>query len=66
MLITVNGEKSEHQNGLSISSLLESLDINKEHIAVELNKDIVPRTQFSEKQLKENDCLEIVTFVGGG
>lgn len=66
MLITVNGEKGEHQNGLSISSMLESLGIKEAHVAVELNKDIVPRTQFSEKQLKENDCLEIVTFVGGG
>ncbi len=66
MLITVNGENSEHQNGLSISGLLESLDINMAHIAVELNKGIIPRAQFSERTLKENDCLEIVTFVGGG
>ncbi len=64
--ITVNGEKKECPIGTSLSELLESLDIDKRYVAVELNLKVVPRTQLSEKKLQENDSLEIVTFVGGG
>ena len=66
MQINVNGEKKECPAGISVSELLESLDIDKRYVAVELNLKVVPRTQLSEKKLQENDSLEIVTFVGGG
>jgi sulfur carrier protein len=66
MQINVNGENKECPTGSSISKLLECLDIDIRYIAVELNHKIVPRTQFSEKLLQEDDNLEIVTFVGGG
>jgi len=66
MEINVNGENKKCQTGSSVSKLLESLDIDNRYIAVELNHKIVPRTQFNEKILQENDSLEIVTFVGGG
>jgi thiamine biosynthesis protein ThiS len=66
MQINVNGENKECPTETSVSKLLESLDIDNRYIAVELNHKIVPRTQFSEKMLQENDSLEIVTFVGGG
>lgn len=66
MQINVNGEKKKCSAGSSVSELLESLDIDKRYVAVELNLKIVPRTQFCEKLLHENDSLEIVTFVGGG
>ncbi len=66
MQITVNGEKKECPTGTSVSKLLESLDIDNRYVAVELNLKIIPRTQFSEKMLQENDSIEIVTFVGGG
>ncbi len=49
-----------------MSELLKSIDIDERYVAVELNRKIVPRMQFSEKLLMENDILEIVTFVGGG
>ena len=66
MQIAVNGENREYPTGTSLSELLKSLDIDERHVAVELNLKIVPRSQFSEKLLAENDTLEIVTFVGGG
>ena len=66
MEINVNGENKKCPKGNSVSKILESLDIDNRYIAVELNHKIVPRTQFSEKILQENDSLEIVTFVGGG
>jgi len=66
MKINVNGENKECPTGTSVSRLLESLDIDKRYVAVEVNLKVVPRTQFSEMKLQENDSLEIVTFVGGG
>ncbi len=64
--VTVNGEKKEFPPGTSVSELLKSFDFDERYVAVELNRKIVPRKQFSEKLLMENDILEIVTFVGGG
>ncbi|MFQ5963214.1 MAG: sulfur carrier protein ThiS [Candidatus Scalinduaceae bacterium] len=66
MQVTVNGKKRGFPGGISVSELLDSLSIDKRYVAVELNLNIVPRKQFSEKKLWENDNLEIVTFVGGG
>ncbi len=66
MQLTVNGETRECPIEVSISRLLKNLDINEAHVAVELNNEIVPRAKLGEKILKENDNLEIVTFVGGG
>ena len=66
MQITVNGENKEFPPGTSVSELLKSFDTDERYVAVELNRKIVPRAQFSEKLLMDNDTLEIVTFVGGG
>ncbi len=66
MQIAVNGENKEFPTETSLSELLKILDIDERHVAVELNLEIVPRSQISEKLLTENDSLEIVTFVGGG
>ncbi|MGR3318170.1 MAG: sulfur carrier protein ThiS [Candidatus Anammoxibacter sp.] len=66
MQITVNGEDKECEKGISILCLLENLEIEKDRVAVELNSNIVPRSQLNKTILKENDRIEIVTFVGGG
>lgn len=66
MQIIVNDEKKDFPLETSVSELLKSLDIDERYVAVELNRKIVPRVQFSEKLLADNDTLEIVTFVGGG
>ncbi len=66
MQITVNDETMECPDGASISDLLVKLDIDIRYVAVEKNREIVPRTLFEETILHESDTLEIVTFVGGG
>ena len=66
MKITVNGEEKEVANGLSITGLLESLQIRPGRVVVERNRDIVPRDSFTVAMLAEGDALEIVHFVGGG
>ena len=66
MKIRVNGEEKEIENGLTVSRLLEELQIRPGRVVVELNRDIVSREAHGSTLLKEGDALEIVHFVGGG
>jgi thiamine biosynthesis protein ThiS len=50
----------------TLATLIESLSMKPDRVAVELNRDIVPRDRWSETPLKDGDRLEIVHFVGGG
>ncbi len=50
----------------TLAMLIESLSMKADRVAVELNRDIVPRDRWTETQLHEGDQLEIVHFVGGG
>ena len=66
MKIRVNGEEKEIEDGLTVSHLLEELQIRPARAVVELNRDIVSREAHGSTLLKEGDALEIVHFVGGG
>ena len=66
MLIKINGENKFIPQSISILKLLETLNINKDRVVIELNKKIVSKSTFQDTILTENDELEIVTFVGGG
>ena len=66
MRILVNGEWREEDTPLTIAELLERLSLQPQRVAVELNKEIVPRGRFGETSLANEDRLEIVTLVGGG
>lgn len=66
MKITVNGETQTFPEGISILDLLETLKFDTNRIAVEVNLNIIPRRLHNETKLKENDTVEVVTFVGGG
>ena len=65
MNITVNGEAAAI-DPLSVQEYLVSLGIDPRRVAVELNRDILPKAQYQTTLLKEGDTLEIVHFVGGG
>lgn len=62
----LNGEKFEFREGMTVSELVAEIGFSEAMVAVELNLDILPRDSFSSTVLKENDCIEIVRFVGGG
>ena len=52
--------------GLSIAAMLGELGLDPRKVAVERNREIVPRGTFDEAQVSEGDAFEIVHFVGGG
>lgn len=62
----VNGERFEFREGMTVSNLITEMGFSEAMVAVELNLDILPRDSFSSTVLKENDCIEVVRFVGGG
>lgn len=66
MNLTVNGESLEMEGASSISDLLMHLEIKAQRVAVELNLEIVPKTEYDSTNLKDGDRVEVVSFVGGG
>jgi sulfur carrier protein len=66
MQITVNGETREVSPGLTVLGLIELLGLGDGPVAVERNRDVVPRREHGTTALDEGDVIEIVHFVGGG
>ncbi|MEL7027706.1 MAG: sulfur carrier protein ThiS [Pseudomonadota bacterium] len=66
MHITLNGEEHELPTPMSVSALLEKLELEPRKIAVERNLEIVPRSAYETTIIDGGDRLEIVQFVGGG
>lgn len=66
MQIRINGEFKEFAAPLTVSELLDTLDMDTHRIAVELNSQIVPRSSHSEQHVQDGDHLEIVHAIGGG
>lgn len=66
MHLTVNGEPHDVPDGLSVRQLVERLGLTDGPVAVERNREVVPRAEHATTQLFDGDVLEIVHFVGGG
>ena len=66
VVITLNGERYELQEPLSVIDLLARLDIDPRRVAIEHNLTIIRRQTFSEVVVQDGDTVEIVNFVGGG
>jgi thiamine biosynthesis protein ThiS len=66
MRLIVNGEEKDCPDVTTLASLVEHLGLKADRLAIELNHDIVPRSQWGTTALSEADRLEIVHFVGGG
>jgi sulfur carrier protein len=64
--ITLNGESREVQAGTTVAQLLGELEVLPKHVAVEVNRELVPRARHKDHVLREDDRLEVVTLVGGG
>lgn len=68
MKLQINGEERDFGNPApeTLAALVEVLGMKADRVAVELNRNIVPRDRWSETNLKDGDRLEVVHFVGGG
>ena len=66
MNIYLNGARYPLAVALSVQSVLEQLDYVGKRVAVEVNGEIIPRTQLDQTLLREGDRVEIIQAVGGG
>jgi sulfur carrier protein len=66
MTLTVNGDPRRVPDGLTLAQLVAELGLQKNPIAVEVNRTVVPRDRHGDTRLAEGDRIEIVTLVGGG
>jgi thiamine biosynthesis protein ThiS len=66
MKLIINGEERTFEGPLTLQGLIEQLGMKSDRVAVELNREIAQRSQWTNMELKDGDQLEIVHFVGGG
>ncbi|HEY3790164.1 MAG TPA: sulfur carrier protein ThiS [Urbifossiella sp.] len=64
--ITVNAESRIIPDALTVAELIRTLGKDPAKLAVEVNRDVVPRAEHPNRQLHNGDAVEIVTLVGGG
>jgi thiazole synthase len=66
MRLTINGEMRDMAAMATVAELLAVLDLDARKIAIELNREIVPRSAYGATGLSDGDKIEIVHFIGGG
>ncbi len=66
MDISLNGERRQVPDGITVLGLLEFLQIQHQRVAVELNESIVKKDRYAETLIADGDHLEVVSFMGGG
>jgi thiamine biosynthesis protein ThiS len=66
MRLVINGDQKQFTSVQTLADLIAQLGMKADRVAVELNREIVARAQWTETLLNDGDKLEIVHFVGGG
>lgn len=64
--IRLNGEPHTLSTNLTAAGLVEQLGLSGRRIAVEINEEIVPRSQHADTRLVDGDQVEVVHAIGGG
>ena len=64
-MVIINGNAVDAV-GKTISQYILQTDYNISRVAIELNGDILPKSQYDSTILNDNDVVEIVGFIGGG
>ncbi|SHH24190.1 sulfur carrier protein ThiS [Tepidibacter thalassicus] len=62
----VNGEKIDFKEEITVKDLLEKLNLNPDTVVVEVNFNIISKSEYTDKKLSKKDKIEIINFVGGG
>ena len=65
MLVIINGADTDVPESTTVTNLINQLELTG-RIAVEINKQIVPRSEFDSRLINNGDMIEIVHAIGGG
>ena len=63
--ITFNGKKRTINEDINIATIIADYNYKPEHVVVELNEEIIPKEKYEQIVLKQNDTLEVLSFMGG-
>jgi len=66
MRVIVNGEPCDVPSDITVRGLIVHLGMTDGPVAVEVNREVVPRARHGEQRIQVGDAIEIVHFVGGG
>lgn len=66
MKITVNGEEKQFDSGFTIADIIAELQLENRRYAVEVNLEIIPKSEHNQHALCDGDRVEIIHAVGGG
>ncbi len=66
MQIILNGEPTELPDGSMLQDLINQLQLGERRLAVEVNREIIPRSGYADHKLQADDQIEIVHAIGGG
>ena len=66
MYVTVNAKSVEVADGIDVQTLLDTVEVPPNYLAVEINGDVVSREDYRVTIVKQDDQIEVVTLVGGG
>ena len=66
MNIVLNGEQRGLEEALTLHGLIHRLELSGKRLAVEVNEEVVPRSQHADYRLHDGDRVEIVHAIGGG
>jgi sulfur carrier protein len=66
MQIVVNGQPRTLNDGLTLADLVAALELTPQRVAIEVNEQLVRRTDYASTRLCDGDRIEVVTLVGGG
>jgi sulfur carrier protein len=66
MELVINGKTEQVPDDINATRLIEHLGLQNERLAIEVNREIVPRSTFDSHRFKSGDQIEIVRAIGGG
>lgn len=65
-MIRINGKEVPAAQSLTVQQYLEQNHYNPKHIVVELNEEILPKTDYAKTVIADGDVMEVLSFMGGG
>ena len=64
--IYINGKKKNINSSYNIINILEEYSLKNKLIAVEINQEVIPKSNYKTKKINKNDRIEILELIGGG
>ena len=63
-MVKINGKEAADVCGMTVSQYLSANNYNPKHIVVELNEEILPKTEYDSTAIADGDVVEILSFMG--